>query len=56
MDTKQQLKYLFKELDSYTAHIRTWSEENAREDYKALINIKNKINDIIKDKEVYTTK
>ena len=49
-DIKEQLGYLVDELSKYLVPIRTWSEENSREDYTALVNINNKIKDIIQDK------
>ena len=50
-DIKEQLGCLVDELSKYLAPIRTWSEENAREDYTKLVNVNNKIKDIIQDKE-----
>ena len=50
-DIKEQLGCLVDELSKYLEPLRTWSEENAIEDYTKLVNVNNKIKDIIQDKE-----
>ena len=55
-DIKEQLGYLVDELSGYLKPIRKWDEKDSIEDFKALVNLNNKIKDIIQDKKVYTTK
>ena len=52
---KEQLGYLDKELSKYVEYHRTWNENDAMQDYTTLCNIRDKIKDIIKGVEVYTT-
>ena len=47
----KKLSKLVDELSEYVEPLRTWSESNAMEDYTKLVNINNKIKDIIQNKE-----